>query len=85
MLFECNPQENCLLIFRRDDSKAVQAAALSPLLSLLETEITRKHITVANLDWTFGEVLLIEYRKAKTSGTCMQSTPSSLFGHNFKV
>ncbi|OAE24558.1 hypothetical protein AXG93_2415s1380 [Marchantia polymorpha subsp. ruderalis] len=50
-------KENCLLIFRRDDSKAVQAAALSPLLSLLETEITRKHITVANLDWTFGEVV----------------------------
>ncbi|KAL2645174.1 hypothetical protein R1flu_012761 [Riccia fluitans] len=62
-------KEKCLLVFRRDDSKSVQAAALNPLLSLLETNITRNNPSVVNLDWMFGEVLLKEYRKAKTSGT----------------
>ncbi|KAL3698516.1 hypothetical protein R1sor_012592 [Riccia sorocarpa] len=62
-------KEKCLLVFRRDDSKAVQAAALCPILSLLETDITRNTPSVVNLDWMFGQMLLNEYRKAKSSGT----------------
>jgi hypothetical protein len=72
-------QDRCLSIFRREDSRSVQAAALAPLLSILELSMEEGEDLDFSLDWTCAESLLVQYRKAKTSGTCILLT---LFQHS---
>eukprot|EP01018_Ginkgo_biloba_P019269 Gb_14398 [translate_table: standard] len=59
----------CLSIFRREDSRSVQAAALAPLLSIMELSMQESGPLDFSLDSNCAESLLAEYRRAKTSGT----------------
>jgi len=64
-------QEHCLRIFRRDDVKGVQAAALKPLTVLLEWSISHsKQPPNFSVDWGLTNVLIVEFRQAKSHGTC---------------
>ncbi|XP_057814078.1 uncharacterized protein LOC131027990 isoform X1 [Cryptomeria japonica] len=70
----------CMGIFRREDSRSVQAAALSPLLSILELSMQESIPLDISLDWTWAESLLVEYRKARTAGT-LRSNILMLIGY----
>ncbi|KAI5080747.1 hypothetical protein GOP47_0003930 [Adiantum capillus-veneris] len=62
-------KERCMLIFQRDESKSVQAAALLPLISFLELGMQAHGPPDFSLDWTSANLFMQEYRKAKSSGT----------------
>ncbi len=64
-------QEHCLRIFRIDDVKGVQAAALKPLTVLLEWNILHsKQPPNFSVDWGLTNVLIVEFRQEKSHGTC---------------
>ncbi|XP_002965996.2 DNA-dependent protein kinase catalytic subunit [Selaginella moellendorffii] len=64
-------KENALRILRIDETRSVQAAALAPIISLLEIGVLRAGNATSDglMDWKVAEMLLAEFRKAKTSGS----------------
>lgn len=72
-------QEKCLKYFRRDEAKSVQAAALTPLIVLLESNMALLKPVNFSVDWGICSMLMVEFRKAKTNGTCTCSIYASLY------
>lgn len=72
-------QEKCLKYFRRDEAKSVQAAALTPLIVLLESNMALIKPVNFSVDWGLASMLMVEFRKAKTNGTCTCRTSASLY------
>lgn len=62
-------KEKSLTFFRREDSKSVQAAALTPLIVLLELNMARLKPAMFAVDQELSTLLMLEFRKAKTNST----------------
>jgi len=66
-------QEKSLKYLRRDDSKIVQAAALTPLIVLLESNMTHSKPATFAVNQELTSTLMLEFRKARASATCKSS------------
>lgn len=66
-------QEKSLKYFRRDESKGAQAAALTPLIVLLESNVTHLKPASFVVDQELTSMLMSEFRKAKATATSKSS------------
>ena len=71
--FHLKLQEKSLMYFRRDDAKAVQAAALTPLIALLESNMTHLKPATFAVNQELSDMLVREFRKTSRNGTCTSS------------
>lgn len=71
--FWLNLQEMSLKYLRRDESKLVQAAALTPLIVLLEPNMTHSKSPTFAVNQELTSMLMLEFRKSKASATCKSS------------
>lgn len=63
-------QEKSLKIFTRDDAKSVQAASLTLLMTFFELGMLKEGVPNCWVDQQIVNLLLKEFRRAKTSSTC---------------